>query len=186
MSGPPPLDDDYVRKHARAGEDWAPARDRLEGEVAHRYRHLPVCEICAAQSTDMAGAADRHRLSSCWVGMDAWPAAALSPRFFDAAHAQSDQHVKAQAALARVDVLNHLAHIKRQPHPINALTAAYKAEGYLAACDALNLFECAELVEWRLAVYAAQEQARAAFIEQYHRRDPEALPWRAAKIPVPE
>ena len=186
MNGPSPLDDDYVRKHARAGEDWAPARDRLEGEVAHRYRHLPVCEICAAQSTDMAGAADRHRLSSCWVGLDAWPAAALSPRLFDAAHAQSVEHTRAQAAIARIAVRNQLTHIERQPHPINALMTAVKAEGYLAACDALGLFERAELVEWQLAVYAAQERARTAFIEQYHRRDPETLPWRAAKIPVPE
>lgn len=186
MSGPKPLDDDYVRQYARPGEEWAVARDRVEGEVAYRYRHLPTCEVCAVQSGDMVCAAERHRLSSCWVGLEAWPPEALSPRLFDAAHAQSAKHVKAQAALARVEVRNHLAHIQRQPHPINALTAACKAEGYLAACDALGLFERGELVEWKLAVYAAQERARMAFVEQYHRRDPEALPWRAAKIPVPE
>lgn len=186
MSGPKPLEDDYVRQYARPGEDWAQARDRVEGEVAQRFRHLPVCEACALASGDMECAADRHRLSSCWVGLDVWPAAALSPRLFDAAHAQSAEHTRAQAAIARMAVRNQLTHIERQPHPINALMTAGKAEGYLAACDALGLFERAELVEWQLAVYAAQERARTAFIEQYHRRDPETLPWRAAKIPVPE
>lgn len=186
MHGPKPLDDEYVRKHARAGEDWEPARSRLEGEVAHRYRHLPTCEICAIESPDMACAAELHRMSSCWTWLETWPPEALSQRLFDAARAQSARHVKAQAVLARVKVLNHLAHIKQQLHPINALTAACKAEGYLAACEDLDLFESAELVEWKLALYAAQDQARSAFIEQYHRRDPEALPWRAAKVPVSE
>lgn len=64
MNGPGPLDDDYLRKHARAGEDWKPARDHLEGELRQRYCQS-VSQACAPQTHDMEVAADLYRLGMC-------------------------------------------------------------------------------------------------------------------------
>lgn len=44
---PQDLDDEYVRKHARPGEEWDQARRRLNNEVAERYSQLPGCVTCS-------------------------------------------------------------------------------------------------------------------------------------------
>lgn len=185
FNGPHPLDDEYVRKHARAGEDWQPARTRLDGEVQARYCGLPTCEVCASESESMGAAGERHRLGLCVMALDAWPAAALSPRLFEAAHVQSAAQVKAMAALARAQIELRLAAVSQQSHPINALNGAYSVEGFLQACRALDLFGNDEWLDLLEEVSAVREQAREAFIQQYQARDPQAVPWRAA-LPIKE
>lgn len=178
MFGPKTLDDAYVSKHAHPGEDWVQARKRLDSEVAQRYCQLPACPVCAAQANGVEHAAYLHGLGMCAAGLEAWPSAALSPLLFDAAQAQSAQHNKALAAIARGQVQGRLAHIKAQEYPVNALMAAHEAQGYLKACADLGLFEWAELVPMQQEVTAEEQRARSAFMAQYRERHPDALPWR--------
>lgn len=128
---PSDLDEDYVRKHARPGEDWGQARSRLEGVVASRYRKLPVCAVCAAGAGSLEIAVQRHSLGMCAASLSEWPAAALSQRMFDAAHEQSAKHTSALEAIARANIQSRLHHIQAQTHPINAIRAACGAGGYI-------------------------------------------------------
>jgi hypothetical protein len=178
---PSDLDEDYVRKNARPGEEWDHARSRLGGEVARRYCKLPVCEICAAGTNSFQLAVERHSLGMCSASLSEWPAAAMSQRLFDAAHEQSETHTRAQEAIARGNIQSRLHHIQVQTHPINALRLACAAGGYIEACDELGLFDPGELNRWRQQVYMAHQKAEADFVRQFHQRDPDALPWRSAK-----
>lgn len=179
---PSDLDEDYVRKHARPGEDWGQARSRLEGVVASRYRNLPVCAVCAAGAGSLEIAVQRHSLGMCAASLSEWPAAALSQRMFDAAHEQSAKHTSALEAIARANIQSRLHHIQAQTHPINAIRAACGAGGYIEACCELGLFGHEELNGWRQQVHQEHQKAEAAFVRQFHERDPDALPWRSARL----
>lgn len=179
---PADLQDEYVRKHARPGEDWDEARRRLGGEVARRYRKLPICEICAMGAESMKIAAERHSLGMCAAYLSEWPAAAMSKSLFDAAREQSATHTRAQAAIARGNIEWRLQHIQCQTHPINAIRLACQVGGYIDACEELGLFEPVEIIEWRKQVQMEHQKAEADFVRQFHQRDPDALPWRSAKL----
>lgn len=176
MLGPKPLDDAYVRKHARPGETWDEARNRLEGEVYQRYTELPGCVECAQQANGVEHAEYLHRFGQC-LG-NKWPEAALSAELFNAAKAQHLHRKRDLAAIARGNIRAMLAHIDAQMYPINALMQAVKVVGYLQSCRHLDLFENSEQCDFDLAAFAAEERARKAFKQQYEQHDPEALPWR--------
>lgn len=178
---PPSLDEAYVQRHARPGEDWAQARDRLAGEVFQRYCLLPACEVCAAEADNADIAAERHRLGNCARSLTVWPETALSQRLFDAAVEQSALHTQVQAALVRANIESRLKRISNEQHPINAVRAACTVGGYIRACEDLCLFEPAQIAAWLQEAHLAHQQAEADFVQQFHRRDPEALPWRSAK-----
>lgn len=178
----PLLEDDYVRKHARAGEEWSHARSRVEAEVWQRYLKLPVCEVCAGQANDRNHATELHQLGMCAVTLEFWPPEALSERLFDVVTAHSALHIKAQTEIIRSEVLLRISHMKAQPHPINTLTVAYAVEGYLHMCRDLGLFSAKELSAWGKEVHVAKQAAEEAFVQQYLQRDPDALPWRSFKI----
>lgn len=183
---PPDLDEAYVRKNARPGEDWDQARRRLEGAVARLYCKLPVCEICAVGANSLQSAAERHSLGMCSANLSEWPAAAKSRRFFEAAQQQSAVHTRAQEAIARGNIQARLQHIQMQTHPINALRLACTAGGYIEACNELGLFDPGELNKWRQAVHRLHHKAETDFVRQFHQRDPDALPWRSATQPEQE
>lgn len=174
------LGEAYVQKHARPGEDWEQARDRLGAEVAHRYSLLPACEVCAEGAGNAQIAAEKHRLGLCVLWLAAWPKAALSQRLFDAAVEQTALHARAQAVLVRGKIQSMLGRLSAEPHPINAIRAACAAAGYIQACEDLGLFEHEELAGWLQETHVAHEQAAADFVRQFHQRDPDALPWRSS------
>lgn len=177
---PPDLEEDFVQKNARPGEDWDQARRRLEGEVARRYCKLPACDICAVGANCLQSAVERHSLGMCSASLSEWPAAAISQRLFEAAHEQSAVHTRAQEAIARGNIQARLQNIQVQPHPINALRLACAAGGYIEACDQLGLFDPGELNRWRQEVHRLHHKAETDFVRQFHERDPDALPWRSA------
>lgn len=178
----PELDPTYVRKNARPGEEWEHALFRLEREVVKRFCKLPVCEVCSAGERDLASAAATHASGECTVNLTAWPAAALSQRVFEAVTEQSALHTRAQAALARSRIQLRLHNITHETHPINALRAACAVEGYIQACAELGLFEPQELADFQRLTHEAHQKAEADFVRQFHERDPNALPWRSARV----
>jgi hypothetical protein len=134
--------------------------------------------VCAAQANGVEHATFIHSFGMCASGLESWPSAALSRRLYEAAHEQSALHTKAQAAIASSKVKARLAHIKSQPHPVNALMLAVGLQGYLKACADLGLFEQDSLCAMQLEAHMEEERARTAFIDQYRKGDPDALPWR--------
>lgn len=172
------LDDAYVRKYARPGEDWAQAKARLTNEVAQRFVELPSCERCARDASDIRHARESHRIGACLPFLSEWPKAALEPALFQAAVTQHQQQVRAEAAIARQQVNLKLAHVDHQDHPVNALMLAKEAEGYLKSCSDLELFDRDELVAFQQATFDRMQRARLAFMQQYRDHDPDGLPWR--------
>lgn len=61
MIDKPPFDDEYIRLHARPGEEWEDARLRLT--LQHRRRHAPgpACRACAERIVYMRGLGESTR-----------------------------------------------------------------------------------------------------------------------------
>ncbi|WGK63493.1 hypothetical protein QAO71_17135 (plasmid) [Halopseudomonas sp. SMJS2] len=169
------IDDDYVRKHARPGENWDQARRRVEMEVNERASQLPGCVVCAEHSSSVIEAEYRHERGMCRIYSEP-PEAAFDSRKFDEALAEHESRNADLAAIARVnfEMLMHDAGI--QGYPVNVLRVLSQAEGYLKACKDLNLFDQAELNDMRERVFLAECTPRKQFIEQV--ANPSILPWR--------
>lgn len=169
------IDDDYVRRHARPGEDWDQARRRVEGEVHERANQLPGCVICAEQSTSVTEAQYLHERGTC-SAYGELPEAAFDPQRFDEAVAAHESRNADLAAIARVNFELLLQEASIQGYPVNVLRVLNQAEGYLKACKDLNLFDPAELAELRERVFLAESTPRKQFIKQVG--NPSILPWR--------
>lgn len=182
---PLPLDDLYVRKHARPGEDWEPARRRLEGEVATRHTRIPDCPICTQHETSMEMAEYEHSRGLCLP--DAWSAEALEQKKLDKQLHYRQTHIEAMATIARRNVQGRFACINSQVHSINALIETRALHGFLDACEALGVFQKNELLDMRLIAHQEEEKHRWAFMEKYKAGEADAIPWRISapvtKIP---
>lgn len=171
-----PLDDLYVRKHARPGEDWEPARQRLESEVSIRHTHIPDCPICVQNEPTMEMAEYEHSRGLCLP--DAWSAEALDQRKLDQQKHYRQAHIGAMTVIARKNVKNRLDCINSQIHPVNALLETRALHGFLDACEVLGVFQKNELLDMRLIAHQEEEKHQRAFMEKYTTGDTDAIPWR--------
>lgn len=169
------IDDEYVRKHARPGEDWDQARRRVEGEVYERASQLPGCVLCAEQSLSVEEAQSRHELGVCGHG-DELPAAAFDPALFNETVAQYQSRHADLASIAQGNFDLLMLNADRQTYAVNKLMILNQAEGYLQACTDLNLFDWEQLQEMRIRVGQAEIAPRKEFIAQVN--NPDILPWR--------
>lgn len=170
------LDDDYVRKHARPGEDWEPARHRLASEVGSRHTQVPDCPVCTQNASSIELAEFDHSRGACWP--DAWSPEALSQKKLDTLLAHRKTHIAAMANVARGHITSRMVGIKSQNHPINALIEARSLQGFLSACEVLGVFENNELIDMRLAAYGEEEKSHSAFMELHRKDAAAAVPWR--------
>lgn len=172
---PVQIDDDYVRKHARPGETWEQVRRRVEMEVNQRASALPGCVLCAEQSASVTEAQKRHETGACRIYGEL-PEAAFDPRAFDKAVADHESRNADLAAIARTNFELLLQDAGIQDYPVNVLRILNQAEGYLKACEDLNLIASAELADMRERLSYAESAPRKQFIEQVG--NPSILPWR--------
>lgn len=178
---PQDLDDEYVRKHARRGEEWDQARRRLINEVAERYSQLPGCVNCSHGAGCVEEARAAHALTglaTCLGPDEKWPAEALEPELFKEALAQHQHRTEDLAAIARGHVHSLLVHMRNQDYPINAFMVSRELKGYLQSCRDLGLFGRDELMKLEMDLHESAQKAREAFIKQFRENNQSALPWR--------
>lgn len=173
-----PLDDAYVTRHSRPGEDWDDAHHRLVGEITDRYTKIPDCPLCSEEARSVAEARDTHLEGSCRTRIEEWPAAALDARVFKVVIAHHEQQRLAQAVIARQKMERYLDSMNLQEHPVNALVVSWEAQGYLNSCEQLDLLDRSELQAMQQAIYDVQKVQRPAFMQQYRDNDLKGMPWR--------
>ncbi|HFK2002916.1 TPA: hypothetical protein ACGW3W_002211 [Pseudomonas aeruginosa] len=61
MIDKPPFDDEYIRLHARPGEEWEDARLRLTLQHRRRLAPGPACRACAERIAYMKGLGESTR-----------------------------------------------------------------------------------------------------------------------------
>lgn len=175
------LDDEFVRKHARPGENWDQARSRLNGEVAERFFQLPGCVICSVDSSSVEEARSKHGsagIHTCRGLDEGWPAVAIEPEQFMKAIAQHQHRTEDLSAIARNRVNDLLHSLRIQNYPINAYMVSRVLDGYLQSCSDLGLFDNDELYTYKKEMHELSQKAREAFIKQFRENDQSALPWR--------
>lgn len=172
------INEAYVEKHARPGEEWEAARSRLIGELFERFTRIPDCPTCLLETGSIVLAEEHHARGGCTnlYELDVWPAEALSAKRLAAHHGHRLRHLDAQRFIARQKVARYLDNIDAKEHPLHAMMASMAAKGFMSACEHLGVFEHPELMQLQHAVLVRLERAQEAFFQLVKDGSPDAVP----------